>query len=92
MSKAKADSPSKLDLKDLSKRHDVLREGLQNFLDENDLHLSDQNFDRAFQHLLSSTMSYKDLTLYDVDNYLKQILEYHEYVIDTMNKTGLAED
>lgn len=92
MTKAKTDSPPKLDLKDLSHRQEVLSEGLQNFLDDNELHLSDQNFDRAFQHLLSATMSYKDITLYDVQNYLKQILEYHEYVIDTMNKTGLAED
>lgn len=92
MSKIKTDSSTKLDLKDLSQRHEILRDGLQNFLDDNRLNLSDQNFERAFQHLLSSTIFYKDMALYDVTNYLQQILEYHEHVIDTMNKTGLAEE
>ena len=33
----KTDSLPKLDLKDLSQRHEVLRDGLQGFLDDNGL-------------------------------------------------------
>lgn len=83
---------NKLDLAQIAQRQDVLRDGLQDFLDDNKLHLSDQNFDRAFQHLLSATSHFETLTLFDVQNYLQQILEYHEHVIETMNRTGLAEE
>ena len=92
MSKKSNDKPSTLDLAALAERHGVLKDGLQDFLDDNGLYLSEQNFERAFQHLLASTSHLEDLTLYDVTNYLQQVLEHHEYVIETMNKTGLAEE
>lgn len=81
-----------LDLSRLAERQDILKDGLQDFLDANKLHLSKQNFERAFQHLLAATNHFDTITLYDVQNYLQQILEYHEHVIDTMNRTGLAEE
>ncbi|MCI5061167.1 MAG: hypothetical protein MRY79_08905 [Alphaproteobacteria bacterium] len=92
MNAQKTKKPVKLSIADLKHRHGVLRDGLHDFLDDNNLHLSEQNFERAFQHLLSSTAHHEDLTLYDVTNYLQQILEHQEYVIETMNKTGLAEE
>lgn len=82
----------KLDLVDLRDKNIVLRETLSVFLEENKLSLSKQNFDRAFQHLLACMADHKNLTSDDVKAYLNEVLEYHEYNIDVMNKTGLAED
>lgn len=88
----KEEGVEKIGLADLKHRHELLGDGLQDFLDDNNLHLSDQNFERTRQHLISATAHFKDLTLYDVTNYLQQTLEHHEHVIETMNKTGLAEE
>ena len=81
-----------LDVENLQERCAILKDGLQDFLDQNALHLSEANFERAFQHLLSSTIHHETLTLYDITNYLQKLLEEQEYVIEAMNKTGLAEE
>lgn len=82
----------KLDLKDLKSKNTILRKALHSFLEENSLTLSEQNFERAFQHLLACMNDHTDLSSEDVQTYLNEVLEYHAHTIDMMNKSGLAED
>ncbi len=85
-------SSKKIDLNDLRDKTAAVKEALDAFLEENKLTLSPQNRERAFQHVLACMNDHKDLSADDVRGYLNEVLEYHEYNIDMMNKTGLAED
>ncbi len=70
----------------------VIEEALRCFLTEHDLSLTQQNFDRARDHLLPCLNDYKDLSVEDVSDYIKELVEYNEFVIDGMNRSGISED
>lgn len=86
------DAPQKIDLNALRDKSAAIKTALNELLTQHSLTLSPQNYERAFQHLLSCMHDYESVSAADVRGYLNEVLEYHEHNIAMMNKTGIAED
>lgn len=76
----------------ISDQHNIIADGLSEFMENNGLDLSDQNFSRACRHLEVALQDYDKITAFAVNNCLQNMFEYKEGVIEAMDKDGLSEE
>lgn len=69
----------KLSKTELREREKVIQQGLHDFLDDNDLDLSDQNTELIKKHLNTLFTDNKSISATTINNFLSETFEYNEY-------------
>lgn len=73
-------------------RYEVVIDGVNEFMIKNDLELSGQRMSRIYRHVLSALDARDALTPFMVFNYLQNIFEYNELLVEAMDGDTFSEE